>query len=202
MSLLDVQRSLVGFSRGSITAFQNCQNLTPREQNWLTNVWNSPGLNVTQQIQQWWRISRVLSTANLTVELLKRNDQADLIIDYITTEPIHTLFFSAELEQFKIFLQAHPQVDQTTKAVIAFEAGIKAAMQVIAANAFHTNFFPISLTFWQKPASLFTAIITGSPLPDIEPTPYYLEINPRLESLWVCHKQQCIPGTTNHLAQL
>lgn len=201
MPLLDVQRSLVGFARGSTEAFKNCSDLEPHEHEWLMKVLDSPGLNVTQQIQQWWRISRVLSTANMTVELLKRNDQADLIIDYITTEPIRTLFFSAELEQFKKFLHTHPRVDQTTQAVIAFEAGIKTAMQVIAANTIHSDLFPVSLTFWRNPSSLFTALITGSPLPPMEPNPYYLEINPQLESLWICHKQQRI-SKKNHLAKV
>jgi hypothetical protein len=189
MSLLDVQRSLVGFARGSTDAYQRCHNLTPPENEWLKQVLDSPGLHVTQQIQQWWRIGRVCSTAPMTIELLKRNGQAEFIIDYITTEPVRTLFFAAELDQFKCFLQRHPQVDATTKTMIAFEAGIKHAVQLAEAKGLaQAEHFSLSLTFSRNPPALFIALLTGAPLPAIEPEAYYLEIDPLLESLWIFHR--------------
>lgn len=190
MSLLDVQRSLVGFARGSTDEYQRCDNLTRAEHEWLKQLVDSPGLQVTQQIQQWWRIGRICSTALLTIELLKRNGQADLIAEYIITEPVRTLFFAAELEQFKCFLHNHAQVDATTKTLIDFEAGIKTAVQLAAAKPITpTEQFSLTLIFVCNPPALFSALLTGAPLPAIESTPYCLEINPRLESLWICHRQ-------------
>lgn len=183
MSLLDVQRSLVGFARGSTSEYQHCNNLTLAENEWLQQLLDSSGLQITQQVQQWWRISRVCATAPLTITLLKRNGWEELIIEYIITEPIRTLFFAAELEQFKTFLHAQPQVDDTTKTLIEFELGIKTASQLIAAA--QREHFSLSLQFERNPTALFTALLTGTPLPPVEPEPYLLEINPQLASLWV-----------------
>ena len=198
MSLLDVQRSLVGFARGSTSEYQRCSNLTPTEHDWLKQLLVSPGLQVTQQIQQWWRIGRICSTAVLTIELLKRNEQAELIIEYVTTEPVRSLFFAAELEQFKQFLHRHAQADATTKTMIAFEAGIKTAIQLAAANTTQDEYYSLSLKFERNPPALFAALLTGAPLPHVEPEPYHLEISPHLESLWISHHHNkiALPITT------
>lgn len=191
MSLLDVQRSLVGFARGSTSEYQHCSNLTPAEHEWLQQLLDSAGLQITQQVQQWWRISRVCATAPLTITLLKRNGLEELIIEYIITEPIRTLFFAAELEQFKRFLHAQPQVDATTKTLIEFELGIKTATQLMATgNAVQREHYSLSLQFERNPPALFTALLTGTPLPSVELEPYHLDINPQLESLWIFHRNK------------
>jgi len=196
MSLLDVQRSLVGFARGSTSEYQGCNNLTQAENEWLRQLLDSSGLHITQQVQQWWRISRVCATAPLTIALLKRNSLDDLIIKYIISEPIRTLFFAAELEQFKTFLHAQPQVDATTKTLIEFELGIKMATQLAAGdNPAQREFFSLSLKFERNPPALFAALLTGAPLPPVEQDEYQLDINPLLASLWICHHHkttQCI----------
>lgn len=199
MSLLDVQRSLVGFARGSTSEYQHCNNLTLAEHEWIKQLLASPGLQITQQVQQWWRISRVCATAPLTIALLKRNGLDDLIIEYIITEPIRTLFFAAELEQFKTFLHAQLQVDATTKTLVEFELGIKTATQLAAAgNATQLEIFSLSLKFECNPPMLFAALLTGAPLPAIEQDVYQLDINPTLESLWICrrHNKIASPITT------
>lgn len=185
MSLLDVQRSLVGFARGSTSEYRHCSNLTLAENEWLNQLLDSSGLHITQQIQQWWRISRVCATAPLTITLLKRNGLEDLMVEYIITEPIRTLFFAAELEQFKTFLHAQPQVDATTKTLIEFELGIKTATQLVTVgNAAQREYFSLPLKLERNPPTLFSALLTGAALPPIETVPYHLEINPQLESLW------------------
>lgn len=191
MSLLDVQRSLVGFARGSTSEYQHCSNLTLAEHEWLQQLLDSSGLQITHQVQQWWRINRVCATAPLTITLLKRNGLEELIVEYIITEPIRTLFFAAELEQFKTFLHAQSQVDSTTKTLIEFELGIKTATQLMATgNAAQLENFSLSLQFERNPPALFTALLTGAPLPSVEPEPYLLEINPQLESLWIFHRNK------------
>lgn len=198
MSLLDVQRSLVGFARGSMREYQACMDLTQAEHAWLAQLSTAPGLHVTQQVQQWWRINRVCATAPLTIALLQRNGLEDLLIEYIITEPIRTLFFSAELEQFKNFLHAQPQVDTTTKALVEFELGIKTATQLAAAgNTVQGEYFSLSLKFECNPPALFAALLTGAPLPALEQEAYYLDINSTLESLWVC-----TPRNPNSLQQV
>ncbi len=194
MSLLDVQRSLVGFARGSTNEYLGCNNLTRAEHQWLQQLRDSSGLHITKQVQQWWRISRVCATAPLTINLLKRNGQEELLIEYIVSEPISTLFFVAELEQFKKFLHAQPQVDATTKALAEFEWGIKTATQLIAAtNTVQPDYFSLLLTFECNPPALLSALLTGAPLPPLEAAPYHLEINSRLDSLWRCERCQLAP---------
>lgn len=191
MSLLDVQRSLIGLARGSMGAYENTLQLTPDEQEWLTHILDSKGLQVTQQIQQWWRMSRVCSTAPMTIELLKRNGLTDVIVEYIINQPVRTLFFAAELEQFKQFLETHPQVDTTTKALITFEAGIKTATQQASAKI-TTQTFSLSLNFEQNPPELFTALLTGKPLPPTDPQGFRLVIDSTLETLWRCYRNGAI----------
>lgn len=185
MSLLDVQRSLVGFARGSTIEFQGCDNLTHAEYKWLTQVQDSPGLQVTQQIQQWWRIARVCASAPLTVELLKRAGLEELIVEYITTEPVRSLFFAAELQQFKTFLQHHAQVDATTHTMIEFEAALKNAYQTSVTNQpakliAHTS---CKLHFTRPPIALFTALLTGTELP-IENGHHYVIVSADLPQHW------------------
>lgn len=197
MSLLDVQRSLVGFARGSTTEYERCDKLTSLEHEWLKQLLEAPGLHVTQQVQQWWRINRVCATAPLTIALLKHNGQEDLVIHYIITEPIRTLFFAAELEQFKQFLHTQVQVDTTTKALVSFEAGIKTASQLLATGtAAQRENFSLSLRFERDPVALFSALLTGSTLPPIEQRNYQLDIDPALDSLWVCHQHPAMPAIT------
>jgi hypothetical protein len=189
MSLLDVQRSLVGFARGSTNEYQSCTNLTSGEDEWLKELWTSRGLMVTQQIQQWWRLSRICLAAPLSIELLKRAGLEELIIEYITTEPVRSLFFAAELEQFKCFLQAHLLVNSLTKTMIEFESGIKTATQRAATSqTAHCHSYALSLTFDRCPHALFSALLTGAPLPPADPNGYVLEISSMLESLWVCYR--------------
>ncbi len=188
MPLLDLQRSLVGFARGSQYAYQQSKSLTSNERAWLNDVLNSRGLQVTQQIQQWWRIARIFSTAPLTLEILKRQNQIDVVINYITQEPIHTLFSAAELEQFKNYIERCPGVDDTTKSIVAFESAIKTALQTLSSeNHCDNEKFP-QLTFWRNPVRLFAALLSRGPLPEVEPEPYHVEINPKLESLWSCER--------------
>jgi len=185
MSLLDVQRSLVGFARGSTSAYQHCDNLTQAEREWLTQLLHSPGLLVTQQIQQWWRISRVCSAAPLTIELLKRDQLEDLIIEYVTTEPVRTLFFAAELEQFKLFIQQHPRTTATIKTLVEFEYEIKNAYQTSVASArgkAHITLAKI-LHFKHDPIRLLSALLTGTTLP-IETQDYYILVSPALPEHW------------------
>jgi hypothetical protein len=188
MSLLDVQRSLVGFARGSTAEYHNCDNLTRAENDWLKRILDSPGLQVTQQTQQWWRITRVCSTAPLTISLLKREGLEDLLHEYMTTEPVRTLFFAAELEQFNCFLQRHPQANSTIKTIVEFELAIKNAYQAsVCGESFDQHYNAAltikSLQFTRDPIKLLTALLTGTALPP-KTQDYYVIISPNLPQPW------------------
>lgn len=188
MSLLDVQRSLVGFARGSTVEYHNCTNLTRAEHEWLKQILDSPGLHVTQQTQQWWRVARLCSTAPLTLALLKREGLEQLLYEYITCETVRTLFFAAELEQFNYFLKSHQEANATIKALVAFELAIKNAYQasVCKENSTQDN-KPMPgiqlLHFKRDPIKLLSALLTETELPP-EAQDYYVVVSPALPQYW------------------
>ena len=195
MSLLDVQRSLVGFGRGSQTEYLACTQLSASENAWLQSLFQSPGLMVTQQIQQWWRVTRICLAAPLTVALLKRDGMEQLIIDYITHEPVRSLFFAAELDQFKSYLHAHVLVNNLTKTLVVFEAGLKNIYQASASNTSFPNTNTTEtfsciyhLHFKRDPLQLFSALLTGAALP-AEDGDYFVTLDPKLPQLWCVNTQ-------------
>jgi hypothetical protein len=194
MSLLDVQRSLVGFARGSQTEYLACTQLSANEDAWLHSLLQSPGLMVTQQIQQWWRLSRICLAAPMTVALLKRNGMEQLIIDYITNEPVRSLFFAAELDQFKAYLHAHLLVNHLTKTLVAFEAGLKNIYQACASTHLSPDANTETLSciyqlhFTCDPLQLFSALLTGAALP-AEDSDYYVTLDPKLPQHWCVNTQ-------------
>lgn len=189
MSLLDVQRSLVGFARGSQTEYLACTQLRASEDAWLKSLLQSPGLMVTQQIQQWWRLSRICLAAPMTIALLKRDGMEELIVEYIATEPVRSLFFAAELEQFKTYLHSHVLVNNLTKTLVAFESGLKNTYQASAANSLQTSGDTTALSciyqlhFRRDPIKLFSTLLSGAPLP-AEDGNYYVTLDPKLPQHW------------------
>lgn len=182
MSLLDVQRSMVEFARGYQRECKDC-NLTRAESEWLDQLPDSPGLKVTQQTQQWWRITRICSAAPLTVELIKRSECEELLYDYIINEPVRSLFFAAELEQFARYVQQHPDSTPTIKTLAAFECAVKNAYQASVSNG-DQDLSPVhTLHFTCDPIKLFSALLTGSPLP-AHTHDHYVIVSPSLPQFW------------------
>ena len=80
--------------------------LSAVEQRWLESIWVSEGLQVTSEIQQWWRKARLKIAAPLTLRAIdkyvkkdnpgneKGYGKEDLVDQYIQEVPCSTLFFS------------------------------------------------------------------------------------------------------------
>ncbi|MEN0039395.1 MAG: hypothetical protein AAGC78_20135 [Cellvibrio sp.] len=183
MSLLDVQRSMVEFARGYQRECRKDYNLTRAESEWLDQLPQAQGLKVTQQTQQWWRITRLCSAAPLTVELIKRSGLEELLYDYIINQPVRSLFFAAELEQFAQYLQRHSDSSHNIKTLAAFEYAIKHAYQTSVSNGdWHSS--PVqTLHFTCDPIKLFSALLTGGELPE-HTRDYYLIVSPDLPNYW------------------
>ena len=182
MSLLEVQRSMVEFARGYQRESRKQDQLTQAESKWLDQLPNSPGLKVTQQTQQWWRITRLCSAAPLTVELIKRTGLDELLYDYIINEPVRSLFFAAELEQFAKYLQQHSDSTSTIKILAAFECAVKNAYQASVSNDAHVS--PVkTFQFACDPIALFNALLTGAALPS-HTQDFYLIVSPDLPHFW------------------
>lgn len=204
MSLLDVQRSMVEFARGYYRESNKHDNHTLAESKWLDQLPHSPGMKITQQTQQWWRITRLCSAAPLSVELIKRSGREELLYDYIMNEPVRSLFFAAELEQFADYLQHCSESTVTINTLAAFECAVKNAYQASVSNE-ESHIAPVrSLHFTCDPIGLFTALLTGAPLPP-STHDFYIVVSPSLPQYWrVAHEteyQSANPATlppTNH----
>ncbi|WP_039912738.1 hypothetical protein [Cellvibrio mixtus] len=192
MPLADVQSCLVSLARGNHTPLMHKQNLSDEERSWLQQLRASKGLMVTEQIQGWWRLGRLHTAAPLTVGLLKYWQQEFLIIDYITHMPLRTLFFAAEIEQFKQFLLDRDDVDAFTKTTIAFEYALKQAGQLQSNDGApikqvdKIQLAPgvVALQFNRNPLEVFHALLTAKPIAAGKAENFYVVVAPHLPDLW------------------
>jgi hypothetical protein len=200
MPLAEVQDCMIRLARGDCRPIAEEIPLTPEEKAWLNSLKSAPGLSVTADIQSWWRLSRLAIATPLTVELLKRQNLEHLIIDYLTTAPVRTLFFAAEAEQFKQFLHEQSAVDVFTKTTAAYECAMKNASQLSAAisnrktslqNNSIENIDQLKqepgitpLYFDRNPLKIFQALLTAQALPEFEREDFYLLVAPHMPNLW------------------
>lgn len=200
MPLAEVQDCMIRLARGDYRPIANEIPLTLEERDWLNSLKSEPGLSVTADIQSWWRLSRLAIATPLTVELLKRHNLEHLIIDYLTTAPVRTLFFAAEAEQFKQFLSEQRAVDVFTRTTAAYECAMKNASQLsvavnskqttlannLAGNIDHLKQTPAvtPLHFDRNPLTVFQALLTAQVLPEFEREDFYLLVAPQLPNLW------------------
>lgn len=200
MPLAEVQDCMVRLARGDHRPIADEIPLTPEEKGWLNSLKTAPGLSVTADIQSWWRLSRLTISTPFTVELLKRHKQEHLIIEYLTTAPVRTLFFAAEAEQFKHFLHQQHTVDVFTKTTVTYEWAMKNASQLSAEisnnqSALKKNSVGITnqptrisgvatLHFDRNPLKVFQALLAAQELPEPELEDFYLLIAPQLPNLW------------------
>ncbi len=196
MPLADVQSCLISLARGDQSPLMRTHDLSDEERGWLRQLQGSKGLMVTEQIQSWWRLGRLHTAAPFTVGLLKYWQQEFLIIDYITHMPLRTLFFAAEIEQFKQFLFNRDDVDAFTKTTIAFECALKQVAQLQCDHSVQ----PISsitktdtiqlapgvvvLKFSRNPLEVFHALLTAKPIAAGKTENFYVVVAPRLPDLW------------------
>ena len=72
---------------------------------------DSPGMQLTCEVQRWWRRMRLQSSLRLTLAVLPPQQRMAVIQAYIASEPCLSLFFVPEALQFLDFvLQTAPDV--------------------------------------------------------------------------------------------
>jgi hypothetical protein len=104
--------------------------LSESERAWLGSLLGTPGFNVTCEIQQWWRETRLRDLVRLTLQALGPEQSARVIREYFRTHPCDSLFFLPESLSFLEYVEAvtdHPGL----LAIIRFE---KKYLRAIEAN--------------------------------------------------------------------
>ena len=168
--------------------FQLSPTLADIEKGWLTGLPQSAGLMVTHETQRWWRSTRLCSAAPLSMRLLERENLSYLIDEYMLTQPVRSLFFAAELEQFCEFLLLQDHVSHLVKTVAQFEVAMRHAHQIKSGCLLKPAYFPMSsLTFFQfthHPTRLFFSLLHNQNLPPHEKKPLTVLVSPAFPPLW------------------
>jgi hypothetical protein len=167
--------------------------LSAEERDWLRGVTDTPGFALTAEVPRWWRHVRVRRSARLTQLALRENMDA-VVSDYLRAVPCFSLFFIAEGLAFLEYV-AHTvtlphvrpvaeleraiwvlklAVAQTTKAPEGAEA--EAARKHPAAGA--------QILFQAPPQAVLAALLSGAPLPELEPRHYPVEVAPDTPGFW------------------
>lgn len=187
MSLLEVQRRLVHLVNGN-DEYPSSANLTPLESEWLNSLPRSTGLTVTRETQRWWRYARLYSSAPLSMRLLQRENRSQLIEEYMSTQPVRSLFFSAELEQLSAFLLSRSDVSDLVKIIASFEVALRNAHQLQNSCAHeHRYFLKNTLAFFKfpyPPDHLVSALLRDTPFRLGENMPVTILVSPAFPHLW------------------
>jgi hypothetical protein len=105
--------------------------LTAEERGWLDLLADSPGFKITCGVARWWRKTRLLWGAPLTVAAL--GDRADPVAEeYLDRTPCSTLFFAPEALGFLDFVLAAELTAPHLDAVARFERALIRAVEVQA----------------------------------------------------------------------
>jgi hypothetical protein len=99
-------------------------NLSPTERAWLAQLAGTAGLDVTRYIQCWWRRTRLVWTARLTLAALGAELSDSTIDEYLDAVPGSSLYFTAEaLGLLDRIIQSPPPVPHV-QAVARFERAL------------------------------------------------------------------------------
>ncbi|HTF95448.1 MAG TPA: hypothetical protein VL995_04880 [Cellvibrio sp.] len=168
--------------------------LTGLESEWLNDLPHSAGLMVTHETQRWWRSTRLCSSAPLSMRLLEREHLPHLINEYMVTQPVRSLFFAAELEQFCEFLVLRNDVSQLVKTLVQFEVAMRHAHQVRSGCLLKPAYFAIQeLThfhFFYHPTRLLFSLLHDQPMPTPEKKPVTVLVSPAFTQLWHLASEQ------------
>lgn len=188
-----VEARSAGREQGPVLSQLGGLAISAEERDWLRGVTDTPGFALTAEVPRWWRHVRVRRSARLTRLALRENTDA-VVSEYLRAVPCFSLFFIAEGLAFLEYV-AHtvtlPHVRpvaeleraiwalklataQTTKAAGGAEA--EAARKHPAARA--------EVLFQAPPQAVLAALLSGAPLPELEPRHYPVFVAPDIPGFW------------------
>lgn len=179
-------------------AWWHTLNLTPAEQAWFEQVMDSPGMQLTCEVQQWWRRMRLQSTLRLTLAVLPPAQRMAVIQAYIASEPCMSLFFVPEALQFLEFvLKTAPDVPYL-EVVARFEHALfrvketrdtlactpQEVVALLPTHRIGCYEAAALILFPTRPEWLLGALLQGTVLPEPDGHQYPVLVAPGLPHLW------------------
>jgi hypothetical protein len=179
MSLLACQQQMIALMRGATNL--DAYELTPEEKRWFSQLQTDKGLEVTRDIIQWWRRTRLTYAMPLTLKYLHYLQQDYWIDLYIAQHPCRTLFFSLEGQQFYQFLHTqnlHPS--RLLLSLAEFETALREA------HANHHTCDPQTRIIWFEcdPQAFFSALLQNCLENGFEYQPHKITVSAQLPELW------------------
>jgi hypothetical protein len=170
--------------------------LSVEERAWLGRLTGSPGFQVTCDIQRWWRETKLRWTARLTLAVLGREEQGDVIAEYLAAVPCASLFFATEASAFLDYVaRARSEVPHLA-AIARFERALlrareaeiepagPVALGVGVPDAVHAHPAASMVEFAAPPERLLGALLARQPLPPVESARFPILVAPGLTHLW------------------
>jgi hypothetical protein len=180
-------------------AWWHSLHLTPAEQAWFEQIMDSPGMQLTCDVQRWWRRMRLQSSVRLTLAVLPPQQRLAVIQAYVTSEPCTSLFFIPEALQFLEFvLQTAPDVPYL-QAVARFEQALFRAKEaqdtlgsalpegivLLPTHRLRRHTAAALILFPAHPEWLLSALLQGTTdLPAPDGHQYPVLVAPGLPHLW------------------
>ena len=159
--------------------------LTVEERAWLRSLGGSTGFRVTCDIQRWWRETKLRWTARLTLAVLRREEQGDVIAEYLAAVPCASLFFAAEASAFLDYVARARGERPHLAAIARFERALLRAREAeIGPEAIHAHPAASMVEFAAPPERLLGALLARQPLPAVESARYPILVAPGLARLW------------------
>jgi len=177
--------------------------LTAAERDWLANLPEAPGFNVTCYIQRWWRETKLNWTTRLTLAALGPERADSALKAYLETTPCPSLFFTPEALGFLDFVAGMamwrewsdwPHVIEIARFERALLIAKEAAQQSVAGRSGDYELPPGArlsphpaaalLEFAAPAADLLGALVEGRPLPHVSATRFPVLVAPGLAYFW------------------
>ena len=164
-------------------------------------------MQLTCDVQRWWRRMRLQSTVRLTLAVLPPPQRLAVIQAYIASEPCMSLFFIPEALQFLDFvLQTAPEVPYL-EAVARFERALFRAKEaqdslgctppevaaLLPTHRLRCYEAAALILFPAHPEWLLSALLQGTDLPEPDGHQYPVLVAPGLPHLW----RQATPDEVN-----
>jgi hypothetical protein len=179
MSLLACQQQMIALMRGAADLDES--NLTPEEKCWFSQLQFDKGLEVTRDIIQWWRRTRLNYAMPFTLKYLHYLHHDHWIDLYISQHPCRTLFFSLEGQQFYQFLLSqNPHPNRLLLSLAQFETALREA---------HANHYPHNtqihiIWFECSPQAFFSTLLQNRLKEGLEYQPHEVTVSAQLPGLW------------------
>lgn len=168
---------------------QQTGQLTRQELDQLTIFSSSTGLDVTRDVQLWWRKARLQIAIPFSMRLIERLELRHLVAQY-QKRPCTTLFFLREAQAFRDFIQESPEAPILLRDMVQFECALHLArLRQSGTGAQPTaEFSPHSATLELPlshcPEACMAALLQNTSLPDPTLGGVTIQINSDWPRLW------------------